>query len=139
MDLKEPCCLMMALWSSTLGPFSFKKSVLAWRIPGTEKPGGLLSVGSHRVGHDWRDLAAAAASKKFTKKPIVLWYFYVYRQFIYKITGHRMKWLQTKCHQQTEIMTCSELMRLMKTSPRVYLNISQNWSYSSISHWFLSL
>ena len=35
-------------------------SVLAWRIPGTGKPGGLLSMGSHRVGHDWRDLAAAA-------------------------------------------------------------------------------
>ena len=27
-------------------------SVLAWRIPGTEEPDGLLSVGSHRVGHD---------------------------------------------------------------------------------------
>ena len=27
-------------------------SVLAWRIPGTEEPGGLLSMGSHRVGHD---------------------------------------------------------------------------------------
>ena len=27
-------------------------SVLAWRIPGTVKPGGLPSVGSHRVGHD---------------------------------------------------------------------------------------
>ena len=27
-------------------------SVLAWRIPGTVEPGGLLSVGSHRVGHD---------------------------------------------------------------------------------------
>ena len=27
-------------------------SLLAWRIPGTEEPGGLLSVGSHRVGHD---------------------------------------------------------------------------------------
>ena len=27
-------------------------SVLAWRIPGTGKPGGLLSMGSHRVGHD---------------------------------------------------------------------------------------
>ena len=26
--------------------------VLAWGIPGTEEPGGLLSVGSHRVGHD---------------------------------------------------------------------------------------
>ena len=36
-------------------------SVLAWRIPGTGKPGGLPSLGSHRVGHDWSDLAAAAA------------------------------------------------------------------------------
>ena len=35
-------------------------SVLAWRIPGTGEPGGLLSMGSHRVGHDWGDLAAAA-------------------------------------------------------------------------------
>ena len=35
-------------------------SVLAWRIPGTGKPGGLPSVGSHRVGHDLSDLAAAA-------------------------------------------------------------------------------
>ena len=35
-------------------------SVLAWRIPGMGEPGGLPSMGSHRVGHDWRDLAAAA-------------------------------------------------------------------------------
>ena len=34
-------------------------SVLAWRIPGTGEPGGLPSMGSHRVGHDWSDLAAA--------------------------------------------------------------------------------
>ena len=34
-------------------------SVLAWRIPGTGEPGGLLSMASHRVGHDWSDLAAA--------------------------------------------------------------------------------
>ena len=32
-------------------------SVLAWRIPGTGEPGGLPSLGSHRVGHDWSDLA----------------------------------------------------------------------------------
>ena len=38
-------------------------SVLAWRIPGTGEPGGLPSLGSHRVGHDWSDLAAAAAAK----------------------------------------------------------------------------
>ena len=35
-------------------------SVLAWRIPGTAEPGGLPSMGSHRVGHNWSDLAAAA-------------------------------------------------------------------------------
>ena len=35
-------------------------SVLAWRIPGTGEPGGLLSMGSHRVGHDWSNLAEAA-------------------------------------------------------------------------------
>ena len=35
-------------------------SVLAWRIPGTAEPGGLPSMGSHRIGHDWSDLAAAA-------------------------------------------------------------------------------
>ena len=29
-----------------------QSSVLAWRIPGTGKPGGLLSMGSHRAGHD---------------------------------------------------------------------------------------
>ena len=36
-------------------------SVLTWRIPGTGEPGGLLSMGLHRVGHNWSDLAAAAA------------------------------------------------------------------------------
>ena len=35
-------------------------SVLAWRIPEMAEPGGLLSMGSHRVRHDWSDLAAAA-------------------------------------------------------------------------------
>ena len=50
-------------------------SVLAWRIPGTGKPGGLPSMGSHRVGHDWSDLAAyfnkgfpgASAGKESTR------------------------------------------------------------------------
>ena len=38
-------------------------SVLAWRIPGTGEPGGMPSMGSHRVRHDWDDLAAAAAEQ----------------------------------------------------------------------------
>ena len=33
-------------------------SVLAWRIPGMAEPGGLLSMGLHRVGRDWSNLAA---------------------------------------------------------------------------------
>ena len=37
-------------------------SVLAWRIPGTGELGGLPSMGSHRVRHDFSDIAAAAAS-----------------------------------------------------------------------------
>ena len=64
----------MGLWRVRVSDFTFPfhfhalekemathSSVLAWRIPGTGEPGGLPSLGSHRVGHDWSDLAAAAA------------------------------------------------------------------------------
>ena len=44
-------------------------SVLARRIPGTGKPGGLPSMGSHRVGHDWSDLARLA--KACPLKPVI--------------------------------------------------------------------
>ena len=37
-------------------------SALAWRIPGTGEPGGLPSMGLHKVGHNWGNLAAAAAA-----------------------------------------------------------------------------
>ena len=47
-------------------------SVLAWRIPGTAEPGGLPSTGSHRIGHDWSDLAAAAAASMDEKKPLTV-------------------------------------------------------------------
>ena len=47
-------------------------SVLAWRIPGTGEPGGLWSMGSHRVGHDWSDLAAAAAAAWFMIEEICI-------------------------------------------------------------------
>ena len=58
-------------WATSLSLFHFDalekemathSSVLAWRIPGTGEPGGLTSVESHRVGHDWSDLAAAVAA-----------------------------------------------------------------------------
>ena len=56
-------------WLSPFFSFKMEKemvthsSVLAWRIPRTAEPGGLPSMGSHRVGHDWCDLAAAVANK----------------------------------------------------------------------------
>ena len=60
-------------------------SVLAWKIPGTGEPGGLLSMGSHRVGQDWRDLAAAAAAATavlfwdfMLQCVIYLWHYYIF-------------------------------------------------------------
>ena len=47
-------------------------SVLAWRIPGTGEPDELPSMGSHRVGYDWRNLAAAAAAAAAEYKSAVL-------------------------------------------------------------------
>ena len=45
-----------------------RSSILDWRNPGTEKPGGLPSMGLHRVGHDGSDLAAAAAACTATRE-----------------------------------------------------------------------
>ena len=54
-------------------------SVLAWRIPGMGEPGGLLSLGSHRVGHDWSDLAAAAANPCLLNE-LYLWSIFIISQ-----------------------------------------------------------
>ena len=48
-------------------------SVLAWRIPGTGETGGLPSMGSHRVGHDWNDLAAKVCLVKAMVFPVVMY------------------------------------------------------------------
>ena len=48
-------------------------SILAWRIPGMGEPGGLPSMGSHRVGHDCSDLAAA------------VWYFRLCDRLVWKV------------------------------------------------------
>ena len=53
LDLEEPLEEGMATHSS----------ILAWRTPRTEEPGGLQSMGSHRVGHDWSDLAQHSLSR----------------------------------------------------------------------------
>ena len=45
-------------------------SVLAWRIPGTREPGGLPSMGLHKVGHDWSDLLAAAIAAEVSSMEV---------------------------------------------------------------------
>ena len=53
----------MEIYTSSLEKeMATHSSVLAWSIPGTEEPGGLPSMGLHSVGHDWSNLAAAAAA-----------------------------------------------------------------------------
>ena len=55
-------------------------SVLAWRIPGTGEPGGLPSMGLHRIGHNWSHLAAEAEILRiFIYLCIYLWMF----EFVY--------------------------------------------------------
>ena len=50
-------------------------SILAWRIRWTEEPGGLLSMGSHRVGHNWSNLACMHALEKemATHSSVLAW------------------------------------------------------------------
>ena len=47
-------------------------SILAWRLPGTEEPVGLPSMGSHRVGHDWCNLAVAVEFTNIQSEPQAL-------------------------------------------------------------------
>ena len=58
-------------------------SVLAWRIPGTGEPGELPSMGSHKVGHDWSHLAAAAVKSWFIF--LFFFFFLVTFEYFYKL------------------------------------------------------
>ena len=111
--------LMQNIFTFTQGPQSFipssiklmekematRSSVLAWRIPGMGKPGGLLSMGSHRVGHDWSDLAAAAASSsKFWKLCSLLLELEEYQWTITlsSSSGYGINW---KLYKESETLT----------------------------------
>ena len=81
--------------------------VLAWRIPGTVEPGGLLSLGSHRVGHDWSDLAAAAAVKAMVF-PVVM---YGCESWTINKTEHQRMMLWTVVLEKTLVspVDCKEI------------------------------
>ena len=102
-------------------------SVLAWRIPGMAEPGGLPSMGSHRVGHDWSDLAAAAAAVKPYRKVnetksnfltlIVLKKFYVYNKIDWKVQYFPVPCLHIwMCVHAKSLQSCLNLCNLMDCS-----------------------
>ena len=72
-------------------------SVLAWSIPGTGKSGGLPSMGSHRVGHNWSNSAAAAAAAEERKRVIGMMFRlfpkYLFCLFLWEIVWRREMWL----------------------------------------------
>ena len=68
-------------------------SVLAWRIPGTGEPGGLPSMGSHRVWHDWCDLAAAAAAA--SSLIFLVWCFFGVKHQRGRRHGVTRRWILT--------------------------------------------
>ena len=81
-------------------------SVLPWRIPGMAEPGGLPSMGSHRVGHDWSDIAAAAAAVIPNHQP----------QFLITVRSEpkiicRLFSLSSKVSTESSSQSCSEFKR----------------------------
>ena len=77
--VRQGCILSPCLFNLCAEYMSLEKemathsSVLAWRIPGTGEPGRLPSMGSHRVGHDWSDLAVAAIKEAGREGGLISW------------------------------------------------------------------
>ena len=87
-------------------------SVLAWRIPGTEEPSGLPSVGSHRVGHEWGDLAAAACVLNINFWSIEIYVRNIKNHLIQVKT--RFLWVEMDYHRKNFKRIKNELRRRQK-------------------------
>ena len=103
-------------------------SVLALRIPETGEPGGLPSVGSHRVGHDWSDLAAALLSQAHS--PIWLLLLNTHHLWSSSITTGSFLFFQTKLYEQFSPLTrncteeCHTSVITLHISPSLQANLS---------------
>ena len=72
---------MQDMWVWSLGEkdpleegMATHSSILTWRIPQTEEPGRLQSIGSQRVGHEWSNLACRHAHSRFFSSPPFIYY-----------------------------------------------------------------
>ena len=98
-------------------------SVLAWRIPGIGEPGGLPSMGSHRVRHDWSDLAAAAADNVRMKKSSL--------NTFSTLLKHRKRTLSTNYyHIKTMVKNkiCNNKSEVWPSGSQVIISRSQKYS-----------
>ena len=106
-------------------------SVLAWRIPGTGEPSGLLSTGSHRVGHDWSDAAAAARPPPLL--PIQHHFWLLPPQGNHSVPSLHL--LILKCgHKHLEIQGTSK----QSPSPNSSFHNSENKKPKKLSHFILT-
>ena len=117
-------------------------STLAWRIPWTQEPGGLLSVGSHRVGHDWSDLAAAAYLKlllspccSVTKSYLILCDPMDCSMPYFPLFYHLLEFAQSHVHWVSDAIQLSHL--LSAPSPPAF-NLPQQKVFFPVSRLFTS-
>ena len=108
-------------------------SILAWRVPGTEEPGGLPSVRSHRVGHDWSNLAAAVEAYML-ELCACIWIFQIW--FLTKLWFRT--WFQFKWNDYDIVIdTCFSLRNSSSstsTRPWLFLLIPKTSTWNSILH-----
>ena len=103
-------------------------SILAWRISGTEEPGGLPSMGLHRVGHDWSDLAALISCFLIVFRTIFLDFC---RKLIYCCINKFCSWTQflSVCGQGRGWGGCSQTNEQFSDASKVSKNSIHFWPY----------
>ena len=113
-------------------------SVLAWRIPGTGEPGGLPSMGSHRVRHNWSDLAAAAWSVDSKSSMSAFW---VNVSWIWPCSPHHMQILSVQigcsCYRiwlKKKKNHCIGILSIAALNPMLAVFLSQAKPFKSSCH-----
>ena len=105
-------------------------SVLAWRIPGTGEPGGLPSMGSHRVGHNWSDLAAAAACMHYAKQTA---------RFCFACSNPEVLWVPSLLSSSVPLsLMIFEQASVNSMSPSMGFNISRLWESLDRTHIYIT-